>query len=88
MKHRFSNTYKTFTLVVLAIFTSLQFAVAKSEEGGHGAEEEFKPGPMMLHHVKDSYGWEFAHGITLPLPIIIYSENGLDIFMSSALHER
>lgn len=86
MKHRFSNTYKTFALVLLAIFTSFQFASAK--EGGHGGEEgKFKPGPMMLHHVKDSYGWEFAHGVKLPLPVIIYSENGLDVFLSNAIDE-
>ena len=53
---------------------------------GGDKEKEFDAGEMIMHHIKDSYGWEIAEGLTIPLPLIIYSDNGLDVFMSSAIH--
>ena len=45
--------------------------------------ENFNPGEMINHHIKDAHGWEIAHGLVVPLPIIIYSEaDGLVIFSS------
>ena len=39
-----------------------------------------------MHHIKDDYGWEFAHGVTLHLPVILYSaDRGLEMFSSSHL---
>ena len=39
-----------------------------------------------MHHIKDDHGWEFAHGVTLPLPVILYSKDrGLEVFSSSRL---
>ncbi len=58
----------------------------------HEVEEnlakKFDPGKTILDHVVDAHDWHIAgegHGsITIPLPIIIYSnERGLDVFMSS-----
>ncbi|MEK6479109.1 F0F1 ATP synthase subunit A [Catalinimonas sp. 4WD22] len=59
----------------------------------HAAEVEPDPeteGPteFIFHHIADSYDWHFATightHVTLPLPIILYSEDrGLEIFMSS-----
>ncbi len=70
--------------VVLGLFVLLSFSVRASE----GADaEEFRPGEMINHHIKDSHGWEIAHGIELPLPVIVYSEaNGLDVFLSHNFH--
>lgn len=39
-----------------------------------------------MHHIKDDYGWEFAHGVTVHLPVILYSaDRGLEMFSSSHL---
>ncbi|MGL4632675.1 MAG: F0F1 ATP synthase subunit A [Leadbetterella sp.] len=52
----------------------------------HGEEEKFNPGEMILHHVADEHGWEFTHGLKLPLPVIIYThDRGVEIFSSSRL---
>ena len=59
-------------------------------EHPHGAyaagsfeEQNFNPGEMINHHIKDAHGWEIAHGLVVPLPIILYSEaDGLVIFSS------
>ncbi|SOD97890.1 F0F1 ATP synthase subunit A [Spirosoma fluviale] len=72
---------------------------AQAQEHGHEGEAhanhageakatkgKFDVGGMIMHHIKDDYGWEFAHGVTLPLPVILYSKDrGLEVFSSSNL---
>ncbi|GAB4396038.1 MAG: F0F1 ATP synthase subunit A [Microscillaceae bacterium] len=57
---------------------------------GGGEGEAFNPGETILHHVADAHEWEFAiiggTHLTLPLPVILYTPKGLDVFMSSAIH--
>lgn len=49
---------------------------------GH-AGEKFNMGEMIMHHIKDEHGWEFAHGLKLHLPIILYTaDRGLEVFSS------
>ncbi len=53
------------------------------------SEDSFNPGAMIDHHIKDSHSWEITHGVTVPLPVIIYSaEKGLDIFLSSNFYDE
>jgi F-type H+-transporting ATPase subunit a len=53
------------------------------------SEEAFDMGGMIMHHILDEHGWEFAHGFKLPLPVILYSkEEGFDTFLSSKFDER
>ncbi|GHB58903.1 ATP synthase subunit a [Persicitalea jodogahamensis] len=52
-------------------------------------EEDFNIGEMIMHHIADSHEWEFAHGVVLPLPVILYSpDRGLEVFMSSKFHNN
>ncbi len=52
-------------------------------------EEDFNIGEMIMHHIADSHEWEFAHGVVLPLPVILYSpDRGLEAFMSSKFHNN
>ncbi len=51
-------------------------------------EESFNMGQMIMHHILDEHGWEFAHGVKLPLPVIIYTEqHGLEVFSSARFDE-
>jgi F-type H+-transporting ATPase subunit a len=53
------------------------------------SEEEFNIGEMIMHHIADSHEWEFAHGVVIPLPIILYSpDRGFEVFMSSKFHNE
>ena len=53
-------------------------------------KEGFDAGKLITEHVSDSYGWhmwgEGHHAVSIPLPIILYTDKGLDVFMSSAFH--
>ncbi|MDH5609781.1 MAG: hypothetical protein OEY56_09885, partial [Cyclobacteriaceae bacterium] len=49
-----------------------------------GGAETFNPGEMINHHIKDSHVWEIWHGMSVYLPVMVYSEeNGLDVFSSA-----
>ena len=48
--------------------------------------EAFNPTPQILHHIADSYEWHLWGNVSIPLPVVLYSEGNWDIFMSSAFH--
>ncbi|MCF6295163.1 MAG: F0F1 ATP synthase subunit A [Flavobacteriaceae bacterium] len=83
------NTFKT------AIFTVLFLAIsfvgfASNEDKRSDNEKEFDPKEMIMHHVKDAHGfhlWDWkGHSVSIPLPIILWTDNGLTTFMSSEFH--
>ena len=42
-----------------------------------------------MHHILDDYQYEIMHGVVIPLPIILYTDNeGLIIFSSSNLFDK
>jgi F-type H+-transporting ATPase subunit a len=86
------NTLKTalFSVLLLA-FTTASFAISEKE----GEDKPFNPTDMIMHHVKDAYGMHivtFNEGkeneshISIPLPVILWTDNGLTTFMSSEFH--
>ncbi len=90
----FAKYLKISLLVLLCVFTSLQ-SFAKDEDKKHeehgkeeGKSEKFRPSETILHHIKDSHEWHFfsigeSH-FSIPLPVIIYSSEGIHFFLSSA----
>ncbi len=52
--------------------------------------EKFNAGELILGHISDSHDWHIAgdhhHPFSIPLPIILYTDKGLDIFLSSKFH--
>ncbi len=53
-------------------------------------ESDFEVTKMILHHVGDSHNFHIldwnGHPISMPLPIILWTDNGLVTFMSSEFH--
>lgn len=51
---------------------------------------EFNPADMINHHIGDAHEFHIldwnGHSFTMPLPVILWTKNGLVIFMSSAFH--
>ncbi|MGO1585760.1 MAG: F0F1 ATP synthase subunit A [Mesonia sp.] len=72
--------------IAFAMMPFLSFAKKDIAE----AEKEFNPTDMIMHHIGDSHGWHFFgsgdSSYTLPLPVILYTDNGLVNFMSSEFH--
>jgi len=81
-----------FMLPLLALSPTIS---AEDGHENHGEGEKFNPKEMIMHHVMDSYDWHLldlkdASGgqqpISIPLPVILFTDGSLDVFMSSAFH--
>lgn len=50
----------------------------------------FNPVPTIMHHIGDAHEWhlwgEGDNSVSIPLPIILWDDNGLNVFMSSKFH--
>ncbi|MBF9252912.1 F0F1 ATP synthase subunit A [Pontibacter sp. 172403-2] len=68
---------KLFVLLFSLLTISAYAAEAPAEEGGG-----FKPSDMILHHVADEHKWEFAHGASLYLPVILLDNGQVHVFSS------
>ena len=53
-------------------------------------EEAYDPIPVIMHHISDAHEWHFwgegENSVTLPLPVILWTKEGLVTFMSSEFH--
>ncbi len=79
---------------LLALLLATLFAVApltaRAEEG-----EGFDAGSMIIGHVTDAHSWHLfdyktkdgkEHAVAIPLPVILWNNGRLDVFMSSKFH--
>lgn len=63
---------------------------AEAVSGEHGAakhgEEKFEPTKVIMEHIADSHMWHLWGHTSLPLPVILYTANGLEVFSSGHFH--
>ncbi|WP_462253097.1 F0F1 ATP synthase subunit A [Ekhidna sp.] len=75
-----------FLALLLLIMPGLVLAGGSSKKDG---DEQFDPSELINHHISDSHVWEIYHGLTVHLPVIVYSEEkGLDIFSSANFYDH
>ncbi len=80
---------KIFGKALKFIFCITVLLVANTSFAGHGAEEgkEFSPTELINSHIGDAHDFHIAdwdgHAISMPLPIILWTESGLEVFSSS-----
>ncbi|MFY0644878.1 MAG: F0F1 ATP synthase subunit A [Bacteroidia bacterium] len=65
-----------------------EHAQSAGHDEGHGEEEGFNAGDMIMHHISDAHDWHMfdynGKSYSIPLPVIIYNkEKGLSVFSSS-----
>ena len=72
---------RSFIFLFVVVSTLNAFGEKKAADS-----EAFNPTPQILHHIADSYEWHLWGNVSIPLPVILYSEGNWDIFMSSAFH--
>lgn len=76
-----------FTLVSASAFAQETEHTAATEDAHHPVSEKFDAGKMIIEHVSDAHDWHLfslgAHHVSVPLPIILYTDKGLDFFLSS-----
>lgn len=70
--------------LLLGTFSNMAFGQEKTAEG---TEKPFDAKATILEHIGDSHVWPVIGTTTLPLPIILYTDKGLELFSSSHLAE-
>lgn len=73
-------------LAVIALFLTAPILVASASSSEGETEEEFSPSEMIMHHIKDTHEFHIWGELAMPLPIILYTEHGLDVFMSGGFY--
>ncbi|HEY4539144.1 MAG TPA: F0F1 ATP synthase subunit A [Faecalibacter sp.] len=77
---------KTFSELVQKDKQANEAQMAKVKAG----ESTFNPVPTIMHHIGDAHEWhlwgEGENSVSIPLPIILWDDNGLNVFMSSKFH--
>lgn len=72
--------------LVLGVFfilvSTATFAASDSSDSG----EEFDTKELIFHHITDSHSFHIAGHLAMPLPVILWTSNGLVTFMSSEFH--
>lgn len=81
------NTLRAVLFLVFSVaFTNLGFASQDNEDQDKG----FNATEMIMHHVKDAHEFHIVDWdnkpISIALPIILFTDNGLTTFMSSEFH--
>jgi len=56
-----------------------------ASENNHNGEEKFNVSKTILEHIRNDYSWHLWGHTSIPLPVILYSDKGLEIFSSSKL---
>ncbi len=91
------NLLKEVTLSCVALLACFNTMASENKNNKPGAEEEFNSVEMIMHHISDAHDFHFLdytdsegveHGVSIPLPVILYTNNGLVCFMSSAFHHN
>ena len=81
----------TFSLFIL-LFSTVSYANDTPQHGAPAAEghaaKEFDVTETILEHIKDDHSWHLWGHTTLPLPVILYSDKGLEIFSSAKLMDE
>nr|WP_237739835.1 F0F1 ATP synthase subunit A [Pedobacter arcticus] len=62
--------------------------IIEIEEGHVSHDEKFDPTVTILEHIGDSHGWHLWGHTSIPLPVILFTPNGLDVFSSSRLFDE
>jgi len=74
--------------IALIIILHPTISYAGGGEGKGEEKESFNPAETISHHISDAHSWEIFHGLTVHLPVILYSEEkGLDIFSSANFYD-
>ncbi|RLD28176.1 MAG: ATP synthase F0 subunit A [Bacteroidetes bacterium] len=76
------NTFKTFLVSLFLTISFFGYATEKETK----EDKPFNVKDLIFHHITDSHSFHVADDFSIPLPIILFTDNGLVTFMSSEFH--
>ena len=74
----------------LSLFVTDILAQEPHQPAGHEVEAKHEEGKFnitetIMDHVRDNYGWHLWGHTSVPLPVILYTDKGMEVFSSSNL---
>ena len=86
LRHKMTkNLYRLTALFLLVFFTN---QIIASEPKSKTNSDSYNPTEDILHHIADAHEWHFwgkgEKSVGLYLPVILFTEGKLDVFMSSS----
>lgn len=82
------NTLSVILGIFLAFLSCKSFAIEPgngSKEEKNAKEEAFNPTTAILEHIGDSHYWHVGGETSIPLPIILFTNKGTEVFSSAHL---
>ncbi|HNF29763.1 MAG TPA: F0F1 ATP synthase subunit A [Chitinophagaceae bacterium] len=77
-----------FSLISL-LFSNNTFAIGTADStNSHHKAEKFDVAKTILDHIRDDYSWHLWGHTSIPLPVILYSDKGLEVFSSAKLMDE
>ncbi|RFZ90176.1 ATP synthase F0 subunit A [Mucilaginibacter conchicola] len=88
---RILNSKKIALSLILGVFltfvTCKTFAIQHEEHAVEASEshneKEFSPSEVILEHIADSHSWHLWGHTTVALPVILYTDQGFEVFSSA-----
>ena len=81
------NFYTLFLFIFCCLFTALAYS---NNNDKASKEDDFDVNEVIMHHIKDSHDFHIldwnGHPVSVPLPVILWTNEGLVAFMSSEFH--
>jgi F-type H+-transporting ATPase subunit a len=82
--------YKGHILTILFSLLFSFFIFADDKNFNEVSTGVYDPVPNIMHHIADAHDWhlwgEGDNSFSIPLPVILYTKGGIDVFMSSDFH--
>ena len=82
--------YKGHILTILFSLLFSFFIFADDKNSNEVSTGVYDPVPNIMHHIADAHDWhlwgEGDNSFSIPLPVILYTKWGIDVFMSSDFH--
>jgi F-type H+-transporting ATPase subunit a len=77
------NIFKQFLLITVLFFASANTFANVNEEPKNATEKKFNPGHMIIEHVADNHQWHLWGHTAIPLPVIVKTDKGIEVFSSA-----
>jgi F-type H+-transporting ATPase subunit a len=84
-KPHMTKLFGVFTAILIAVFS---MASAPVQASGGEEKGKFNAGEMIVHHISDAHSIHFFGHVSLPLPCIVKTDKGFDVFMSSVFMDE
>lgn len=79
-----SKIFKTFLISALFLLFCVKPTLSFSQEkAAEGTEKPFDPKEVVFEHIGDSHSLHVLGKTVIPLPVILYTDKGLEIFSSA-----